>query len=260
MMKVKHYAVLGGAAILFIVLLFGFEKVPPAHKALEKSRSITVESTGLQNLINEAMPSLDAEQKSVLEAINLDLQKATEDTAKVSHLKMLSGTWYRYGFQSISGVYAEQIAEIVKDEPSWSIAGTTYSLCVQNAQSEKVKDFCSKRAVKAFESAISIDPDKIAPRINLALCYIDNPEQDNPMKGILMLRELDTQYPDNVQVLSQLARLALKTNQVEKALERMERILMLEPENPSVACLAAEIYKAAGNEKLSADFANKCIR
>ena len=259
-MTLRHYAVLAGAVILFCLLLFGFDKIPPKQKALEKSGSLRVESTGLQNLLNDAMPELDPEQKSVVEAINLDIQKSTEDSARVSLLKLLSGSWYRYGYPSISGVYAEEVAILTKDEASWSLAGTTFSLCVQNSENQKVKDFCSRRAVQAFENAISIDPEKIEPRINLALCYVDNPEKDNPMKGILMLRDLNEKYPENIQVLTQLARLALRTNQTDKAIERLEKILELDPKNQSAICMIADVYKSAGKQKLYEEFVKKCIR
>jgi tetratricopeptide (TPR) repeat protein len=259
-MSGKQIAVIGGAVLLFVILLTLFDKIPPVQKALEKSRSLNVESTGLQNLLNEAMPTLDAEQKSVIDAINLDLQKADSDSAKAEILKVLSGTWYRYGFRAISGVYAEDIANIYKTEDAWSVAGTTYSLCVQSAPNEKTKSFCSKRAVRAFENAISLEPDKIAPKINLALCYVDNPDPENPMKGILMLRELDEKYPDNIQILSQLARLALKTNQTDKAKERIDRVLAIAPDYAQVYCLAADIYTASGDAAKAEEYSKKCIR
>jgi Flp pilus assembly protein TadD len=139
------------------------------------------------------------------------------------------------------------------------MAGTTYAICVKNSQDEKVKSFCSKRAVKAFESAISLAPEKIEPRINLAICYVDNPSQDNPMQGILMLRELNTKYPQSVPVLNQLGKLALQTNQIEKALERLEAAIALEPENKNTICLLATAYKNAGDQVKSNEYQKKCV-
>ena len=54
---------------------------------------------------------------------------------------------------------------LFKTEESWSIAGTTYALCVKNTEDQKEREFCSKRAIKAFEKSISINPDNIDNRI-----------------------------------------------------------------------------------------------
>jgi uncharacterized protein HemY len=78
------------------------------------------------------------------------------------------------------------------------------------------------------------------------------------MKGILMLRELDTQHPNNVSVLSQLGRLAIKTGQWEKAITRLEAAQKVEPANDRVACLLLEAYKGAGQVDKAKALENRC--
>ncbi len=259
-MNRNQILLLVGAIVLFLILYFGFDKIPPAQKDLEKSRLLNIESTGISNLVKDAMEKLEPNQQNIIEAIGMDLDKVGTDTLKrIERLKSLSGTWYEYGFPSIAGSYAEDIASLSKTESTWSMAGTTYALCVKKATDQKEKEFCSKRAIKAFENAISIEPDKMEPRINLAVCYVDNPAQDNPMQGILMLRELNTKHPENVAVMNQLGKLALQTNQIDRALGRLETAIKLEPENQTTICLLATAYKSAGNEAKAKEFENKCV-
>jgi cytochrome c-type biogenesis protein CcmH/NrfG len=123
---------------------------------------------------------------------------------------------------------------------------------------QKTRDFCSKRALKSFEMAISLAPDKVEPKINQALVFVDNPEKDNPMKGILMLRELQQKYPQNTSVLNQLATLAIKTNQIDKALERLEESYKIDPSNMNTICLLAEVYTLAGNDQKAVMFRDMC--
>lgn len=256
----KQIMVLGGAILLFLILYIGFDKVPPKQKDLEKSRLMNIESTGISNLVRDALLKLEPEKKSIIEAIGIDIENTGSDTIKrIERLKSLSGTWFEYGFPSIAGSYAEDIALLSGTELDWSMAGTTYALCVKKADDLKEKEFCSKRSVKAFENAISIAPDKIEPRINLAICYVDNPAQDNPMQGILMLRELNAKYPDNVAVMNQLAKLALQTNQIDRALGRLQTAIKLEPENQTTICLLAKAYKSAGNQEKAIEFEKKCV-
>lgn len=259
-MNKNQYIAIGAAVVLFLVLFLGFDTVPAKQKDLEKSRSLSFETTSIANLMNEAMPKLDKTNASVIEAMNLELNKAEPDTLKkIEVLKSLSGTWYELGYPAIAGSYAQDIAELLKTEEAWSISGTTYAICVKNTDEEKAKEFCSKRAIKAFENAISLNPDAIEPRINLAICYVDNPEKDNPMQGILMLRDLNTQYPQNVAVLNQLGKLAIQTNQIERALERLEMAIEFEPENKNTICLLADAYQQAGNQVKADEYHKKCV-
>lgn len=252
--------VITGAIILFLILYFGFDTIPPKQKSLEKSRSSNIEATSVANLIKDATPKLSKEQRSILDAINLDLEKTGNDTIKrIEVLKSLSGTWYDFGHPAIAGTFAEDIASFVKTEESWSMAGTTFALCVKNAEDQKIKDFCSKRAIKNFENAISLAPETIEHRINLAICYVDNPAKDNPMQGILMLRELNSKYPESVPVLNQLGKLALQTNQTDKALERLEAAIAIEPNNMNTICLLAKAYSDAGIEAKAEMYKNKCV-
>jgi len=259
-MSKNQYIFLFGTLAIVVGLYFGFDTVPSKLKQIEQTRAINMESTGVNNLLKSAFDSLAKDQKSMIEAINLELDGTGTDTIKrIEKLKALSGTWYEYGFPSLAGVYAEELATYSKTEEPWSITGTTFALCVKNATDEKVRDFCSKRSIKAFENAISINPESVQHRINLAICFVDNPSPDNPMQGILMLRELNEKHPENVSVMNQLAQLALQTNQNDKALARLEVAIKLEPENKNTICLIAEALKRAGKTNEADAYYKKCI-
>ncbi|MEL6867343.1 MAG: tetratricopeptide repeat protein, partial [Bacteroidota bacterium] len=137
--------------------------------------------------------------------------------------------------------------------------GTTYAIGVQRISDERIRKYCTGRAVQAFESAISLEPDNLSHRVNLALCYTEDPPQDNPMKGILMLVDLNKQHPENVLVLSNLARLAMKTGQFDKAVERLQQALAVEPENVRVNCMLAQAFESAGKAAEAAPFQQKCV-
>jgi hypothetical protein len=134
-MQKQQYIAVASALVLFLLLYFVFDTIPPKQKSLEKSRALNIETTSVTNLIKEASGKLDKNQLSIIEAINLDLQKAGNDTIKkIGVLKSLSGTWYDMGHPAIAGSFAEEIATISKDEESWSVTGTTYAICVKNSQ------------------------------------------------------------------------------------------------------------------------------
>lgn len=248
-----------GAVVMLLGMYFGCETKPPEQKEIEKTRVMNAETTGIRTLEKEAKDTLNKSDVGFITALEKQIQAAANDTAQLAGLKRLSSNWFRLGRPDIAGFYAEEVATKTEDEQSWSIAGTTYNLCIQRIPEQKIKDFCTKRAVNAFESAISLNPDNIAHRVNLALCYTENPPQNNPMKGVLLLVDLVKQYPENPLVLSNLGRLAIKTGQWAKAKERLESAYKFAPNDKNVICLLADTYTQLKDPQAAA-FAEKCTK
>ena len=240
-------SVLSFSVLFFCFMYFGLSKKAKKHIEIERLRSQKVESTNVSSILIDARKKLTVEQSTILHSLENKLKEVESDSNRVEILKKISSNWYANGRADLSGVYAEEIAEIVNTEETWSITGTSYLIAVQNAKQKKIKDFCSARAIKAFENAISLNPSNVDHRINLALCFVENPLANNPMKGILMLRELIEKYPENVSVINTLARLAIQTNQFERAINRLEKAISIEKENLETNCLLSQAYSGIGN-------------
>lgn len=177
---------------------------------------------------------------------------------KIEGTKSLASFWYSVRQPLISGHFAEKIANSTNKEDSWSIAGTTLSLAAQQATNDTLKNYAINKARKAYETALSINSDNVDNKINLALSYVDVMDKTNPMKGILMLRDLSTEYPENPSVLFQLGRLALGTNQLDKAVERLSKAVELKPDFKSAYCLLAESLSKLGEKGKAAEAQIKC--
>ena len=244
-MNRQQIIVVASAVALFFILYFGCEVQSKEQKNFETARVLTGPAFDMVSVIKDATKTLTPAQASDIQSLT---QKG-EETKDPSVLKQLSAAWHNAGHDEVAAHYAEQIAESEKTDEAWSIAGANYYLALQKSEDKSLRDFCVNQAAKAFQNAASLNPAKLEHRINLALCYTENPPQDNPMKGILLLRELDAQNPDNVAVNSQLARLAIKTGQFDKAIARLEKTLTKEPNNGKLMCLLADAYSGANNPK-----------
>ena len=254
----KQGIVLAITVLLFGVLYFGLDTKPSEQKLLEKSRSANFESTGIQLIFNDAKAALKKEQLNAIEAGEVQLKNASVDSLQEKAKIELSQLWFRSGHPAIAGFYAEEIAEVKNDEDSWAIAGTTYLYGVQSYKEEKLKDFCAKRSRKALEKASSLNPENVDHKINLALGYVEFPPKDNPMAGVLQLVGLNKKYPENVKVLNQLGRLAIRTNQIDKAIERLSSAEALDKNNKTTICLLAEAYSMKENETLFTEYTVRC--
>lgn len=244
---------IGLALGLFLLLYFGCPTKPATQQGLEKQRALVAESLDINQRIQQMKEQLSAARLAEVTTLEVGLKELAKDE-QVEALQQLSSNWFQFGNPEIAGFYAEELAVLDGSEQAWSIAGTTYTLCVQRSEETRLRSFCAGRAVRAFENAISINPENVSNRINLALVYTEDPPADNPMKGILQLRELNDQYPENVNVLTQLAKLAIRTGQYERAAERLEQVLELNPEDTTAHCLLSEIYGTTGSSAEKLEF------
>jgi len=254
----KNQSILiGSMIVLFCLIYFGLKTKPKAQRDLEMSRSAKIEATGIQNIVMESKKTLSKDELNVIEAMQTEYQNASSDEDKVGKAKSLASKWYEFGSPIVSGYYAEEIAKIENTQEAWSITGTTYSIGLKSSKAEKNIQFAKGRAVRAFETAITMSEDNIEDKINLALIYVDHPDE-MPMQGIQMLLKLNESYPENVQVLNQLGRLGIRTNQFDKAIQRLQKALSIEPNNNTSICLIAQAYEKSGQAALAKEFQDKC--
>lgn len=77
---------------------------------------------------------------------------------------------------------------------------------------------------------------------------IEKVEGGAPMQGILELRAVADSFPDDPRPQYYLGMFSMQSGQYEKAVERFERVLALDPEASSVQLMLGEALIASGRE------------
>ena len=243
--------------LLFAVLFFVFDTKPKDVRVLEGATSLNAGGAEITKALSGTKSKLPKDSLLLINSLESDLLAVAEDTAKAELLKKMSGWWYQKAEYYLAGYYAEKVAELEKTDRAWAIAATTYTAGSSSGTEDQINS-CREKAIKSFENAISIAPQNVAHRVNLALCYADHPPADNPMKGIQMLLELSKESPDDVLVQITLAKLAIKTGQYEKATARLNKLLEKNPDVKSANCLLSEIYMQTGDQAKAELYSKKC--
>jgi len=243
---------------LFLILYLGCDTKTKEHKEIEKTRSQKFELISINRIINESAPKLSTTAQAELGDLDQQVKLAETDEERVNYLSKIAAVWYAEKKPLVSGHYAEQIAEINDDHDAWSITGTTYSIAAQNLPESNEKKHAIAKSRLAFEKALSLKPDNVDNKINLALTYVEAPLEENPMKGILMLVDLNKKHPENIAVLMQLARLSIKTGQYDKAVERLTKVIELRPTLREAHCMLAEALTQKGETTLAEQAQKHC--
>lgn len=242
---------------LFLILYFLVPTTPRERATIDEERSkafSTFDPTAyLENSKRLLPPGLLAKVESLEDTLNS--AKAQEQQVEI--LKQISSSYNRSGNFAAGAIIAEQLAELIQTDTAWSIAGSTYFSGYQSAKDTLLKGYCFDQAILAFESAISINPTEVSHRVNLGLCYVEGGQ--NPMKGIVMIRELLDSNPDSEIVLFTLGRLSLRTGQYDKAIDRFQTVLKSDPNNFNANYLLAEAYREKGDKLQAIEAFTTCL-
>jgi len=254
----QQWIAVTAAAALFLALYFGCDtkinELPQMKPAADTNQSVAI---NVQSLIATAKTALNPTQSAQINTLDEKVSTAHGKIEKIAALKEMSGAWHLIGKDDIAATYAQQVAEAENTDTAWSVAGGNYFLALQATTDKPLRDFWSEKAVNAFQKAAALNPNSVEHKINEALVDVENPPQGAPMTAVLLLQDLERKNPTNMAVPIQLARLAMKTGQFDRAIARLEKVLQREPDNKRAICLLADAYEKTGSEK-AALFNQKC--
>lgn len=242
---------------LFVLCYFGISTISPEINQASKLRSENLDITSVENLVRDKYDKLIPIQKAELEQLNKRFESAATDSGRIEAYKAISGFWFALNEFAVSGAFAVKIAELEKTENSWSIAGVNFLYGIEANPDEKERKFCQQSAIKSFEQAASLDPENPTYPMYKALAFVKDPGEQ-PMKGILMLLELEKKYPEFMPLQLELADLGIKTGQFEKAENRLKRIFEQEPENEFANCLMVEMLRQTNRTEEIEKYINHC--
>ncbi|KAA0991138.1 tetratricopeptide repeat protein [Dyadobacter aurulentus] len=127
-----------------------------------------------------------------------------------------------------AGFYAEQVAILSPTVENILRTGDRYYEAYGFAvNDEKAKNLGAKTR-EYYEKALKLNPGLLAAKANMAMTFVNT---ENPMAGILMLREVIDTDPTNELALFNLGILSMRSNQYSKASDRFRQILTNNPAN-----------------------------
>lgn len=150
----------------------------------------------------------------------------------------------------------EKLAGLEPDEKNWFAAGSKYYMVAATSNDSLLASESATRAKFALEKVITINGNNLDAKNALAACYIEV-DQD-VMKGVGMLKEVVEKDSNNVQAIYTLGMLSIRSGQFDKARERFEKLIALQPFNPEYYYYLGEVYAKTGNVPMALKTYDKC--
>ncbi len=184
------------------------------HKAGDRSSRVTLESVsilGKQTLNEELTQQITYLEEALIKTSGME---------RLQLQKQLAQRWDDVNIPAPSAFYWELIAKEENTYRNWLMAGDRFTSAYQYMQDTLVQPALIQKAILAYQKAEALRPTSLDPKIGLGVAYVTG--SSDPMKGILLLRDVVKEDPKNIKANMSLGLFSMRTGQYEKAIARFK--------------------------------------
>ncbi len=212
----------------------------------------SVEALDFRQFEKEKEDKLPEQKKKTLQELKTKVIK--KETAH--EYKDVATFWEAEKELILAAFYYKKAAFLENTEKSITFAGNLYlALLQREADPSKIK-WLSLEAIPCFEKVIELNPNNDEAKIALATCYTEG--MGEIMKGVTLLREITDKDSTNIPANLMLGRMSVESGQFDKAIKRLELVLLKDSENTEALYFLAEAYKGQGNKEKAITLFEKC--
>lgn len=241
-----------GAALTVFVLLFFFGKTIPPKKAApvaENAQHDDHQHLTFDDILVKAKASISPAQNERLLKLEGSVKRGDVRDQQIHVYHQLARFWAdsAHLFEPWA-YYTAEAAKLENSEKSLTFAAHRFLDRLMEARDPAMQHWLASNAKDLFEKAIAINPANDSSKIGLGACYLFGNISDNPMQGILPVREIAQKKPGNLYAQMILGLGGKKSGQFDKAIERFTVIVQKEPENIEAVFNLAECYEEKGDK------------
>jgi tetratricopeptide (TPR) repeat protein len=244
-----------GSAALLVAVIFIFGKTVPEKKTVASANTHQADkrpdAAGISTdtILNMAKAQLSPEQIVRLNTLENSISRGNVKDQQLHVYHQLARFWSdsAHIFEPFAW-YESEAARLENSEKSLTFAARLFLDNLQNDDVAERKQWKALQAKDLFERSLKINPDNDSAKVGLGACYLFGDISATPMEGILKIREVVEKDSTNVYAQMMLIRGSLISGQYDKAINRLQMVIRLEPANVEALLLLADIYERTGEK------------
>ena len=204
-----------------------------------------------QSIIESAKTNLSAEQKISLLSIENQLTRSKNASDSLNYTIKLAKFWADSANRLAPYLYYTYSAALLENsEKSLTFAAQQIinNLITPDAP-PALQPWMAGNAKVLLEKALEMNPNNDSATINLGACYLFGNISDNPMQGILKVKQVVDKNPQNAYGQFILALGGKKSGQYDKAIERFLIVAQVDPSNLEAMVHLAECYELTNKKE-----------
>lgn len=227
-----------GAIVLIVLLYFAPRKTSSPILNI-KENIPTASEFSFEELLDYQSKNLTSDEKLKSEKWISEL-KQPASRVNLQLYDSLAKLWDEKKMFALSANYYEQKANKDKTEKSYLNAAYRFFDAYKQSIDSTVRINMANKAISNYSKVTNINPKNLDAKTDLGILYAE--ATADPMKGIMMLREVVTEKPNHENAQLNLGFLAVRSNQYEKALQRFDKVLEINPSRLEMHIYKGQLY------------------
>ncbi len=233
-------------AVVLVAAIFLLPKTSPKDQP-EKKEEVKAEnaiSFSFEDFISSSKTKIGWDSGNKVSVWEDSIKK---NIASSTSYDSIAKAWDEAKVPGISAWYFEQKAVKTGNEKDWLNAAYRYFDAFKIGKDSLEAAYFTDKAVKTYSKVIELNPDNLDAKTDLGVLYAEGTME--PMKGIMLLREVITADPKHENAQLNLGFLSMKSGQFDKAIERFAKVLEINPARIDMYVYMGEAYVRTGNKE-----------
>jgi tetratricopeptide (TPR) repeat protein len=238
-------------ALTLLGLLYFLAPRSASDKKLPTNNTAENQSVTNQSVIESAKTNLSASQKITLLSLENQLSRSKNTVDSLLYTNKLARFWADSANRLAPYLYYSYSAALLENsEKSLTFAAQQLidNLITPDAP-PALLPWMAGNAKVLLEKALKMNPNNDTATINLGACYLFGSISDNPMQGILKVKQVVDKNPQNAYGQFILALGGKKSGQYDKAIERFLIVTQVQPNNLEAMVQLAECYELTNKKE-----------
>jgi len=231
--------------VLIVAGLFRFGRTGPYKSEITKTvQSITPSELTTDSILFHVKETLNPAQIQWMNDLEQSVIRGDVKKQKLDVFHQLAHFWRDSAriFEPYAW-YEAEAARLENSEKSLTFAAHLFLENLRNEENDRLKKWKALQAKDLFERSLRINDKNDSTIVGLGACYIFGNVADNPMEGILKVRQVVERDSTNIFAQLVLGHGSLISGQYDRAIDRFGKVLTIHPQNLEAVLMMAEVYE-----------------
>lgn len=239
-----------GLLALFFLAVNGLS-VPPEKEPRQETTgpvmSPSVHPADFDSLLTAEKKKLHPQVLGEIEAMEQSVQLAENDSLRSLAYETVAKKWLGIQRPVVAAFYFSQSGFLDNSEKKLTFASHLMNEGLHEEQNPAMRQWMADVAERSLNKILEKDPTNVEAKMELATLYIEGKAQ--PMQGVAQLQDIVRNDSSNFQANLVLGKMAIESNQLDRAIERANLLIRFHPDSWEARILMAEAYARKGDRE-----------
>lgn len=246
MKKQQVVLVSSGVALLLLLSIFG-KTVPPGKPNPRPAAVSAAAPFDFPSFLQQAKKNLAPARQAWVNSLESSVVRGDVKSQQTKVYRQLAHFW-RDSVQASEpyAFYMGEASKLENSEKSLNFAAQLFLDNCRGASDEGMRSWMAGQARDLFQRSLQLNPSNDSAKIGLGSSYIFGSPAGDPsqvMQGIQQILEVARRDSTNLYAQMMLGIGGMVSGQIDKAIERLQRVVQHDPGNVEAALTLAEAYE-----------------